>query len=341
MDAEGDTTETEISMRDNIPENQSTETSLAGNVTSNQTTHFPYRSSEVYRMNLSAEERNRLDEEEKLMRNDPTRGTDDWKVILHVNMNTEHDNLYFACYRLKDMEEDTIQLVQAKPYNTWKSCPIESKVEMKNGDWHCVCLQPFHGDSNNPNESSRWRYQIHQLVRNNEFSTGFYSFDDATYRPEGQRAVEWAEPVSLLKSKSFVYGPFSWKKPTGNIVEFRIDHNDWHRAITPILAKKTKQGTLFWKGFEDSLLSQAGCTNEEIEANKDISKFRSGIRWLPVRYNERDEKWQKKISKCDVLLNKVRFAQTPYCWENPSGTILTKGARVGSWIGLVTKYKGE
>ena len=54
---------------------------------------------------LDEDERERLDRETLLLRNDPKTGTNDPAVMKHTNMDTKHDNLYFVCYPLKTVNK--------------------------------------------------------------------------------------------------------------------------------------------------------------------------------------------------------------------------------------------
>lgn len=294
---------------------------------------------EQYLCTLSSAELGKLNEEAGLMRADPTRGTDDWKVLLHLNMDESKDNLYFVSYKLDDMDEETIQLVRAKPYSSWNSIQLEQAVNLRNGEWLCVCLQPYYEDHKLPTEASKWRYQVHQKI-GDKFSKGFYSFRMPDYVPPEDDVAEWQEPVSLLKSNAFVYGPFSWKTCLGTQPkEFTITARDWQQSLPIILSKQTKQGTLFWKGFNDDILLSVGCKPEEIEGNKVHGKFKNNMRVIPVLYNDRDSVWKAKIARCTNKPGKVRPNLTPYCWEKPHDLPIAgkKRKKCAGWIEQVSR----
>jgi hypothetical protein len=305
--------------------------------------HLPYRSMDSYFEKLEPKLKSQLDRKVMELRSNPTAGTDEWEVLLHANMDAKCDNLYFACYIMKGMTYETVQLVKALPYDDWRIAPLERLPVRENGDWNYIVLQPFWKDADLPNERSRWRYQLHHYKPGEdggEFSKGFYSFDDPASMPTGTNIAKWEEPVSLLRGQHFVYGPFSWKKkPGGKTIDYEIDYNDWKQALPAILARCTKQGSLFWKGFEDSLLLECDCTYDEIVQNRFYDRFTPGTRWLPIRYESRDSKWRSFIQRCLPYQNLVRWTKTPHCWEGK--TQGAKGRRVAGWMEMEKKANAD
>ena len=230
-----------------------------------------WKSTWEYNQSLTDVKRIELDEMVKNLRENPTMGTQDWEVITHCCMDDTEDNLFLACYKMRGMTTRTIQLVKAMPYSHWETQKVAHDVKMKRGGWLCVVLQPHYMDGEESNVTTRWRYQVHKWYdRGRKFSSFFYSFDSCDYVPKSSDTRLWCEPVYLLRGDSFVYGPFSWsqKEKGKRPVEFRVDVKTWEEALPLILGRGTKEGSLFWRGFDDILLKQAGCGDEEIEGNK-------------------------------------------------------------------------
>jgi hypothetical protein len=198
---------------------------------------FEYTTRGAYLQSLEENEKRRLDELASAMRTNPGIGTNDPKLIVHVNMQ-EKDNLYFVCYRLKGLQEKTIQLVQADQYERWGNMKqIRESVDITNGEWYCTILQCYYQDEELPTEVSRWRYQTHAYnKKSRRMRKGYYSFDNRFVRskvPKDDTLLDWSEKVSLLNDGAFVFGPFDWKDSD----EFCIGLDTWKAAL-PLLLEK-------------------------------------------------------------------------------------------------------
>ena len=280
-----------------------------------------WKSTWEYNQSLTDVKRIELDEMVKNLRENPTMGTQDWEVITHCCMDDTEDNLFLVCYKMRGMTTRTIQLVKAMPYSHWETQKVAHDVKMKRGGWLCVVLQPHYMDGEESNVTTRWRYEVHKWYdRGRKFSSFFYSFDDCDYVPNSSDTRLWCEPVYLLRGDSFVYGPFSWsqKEKGKRPVEFRVDVKTWEEALPLILGRGTKEGSLFWRGFDDILLKQAGCGDEEIEGNKKKGRFNErSMRMLPVRYVDRDKAWKDVLPVCVRYERNEKFKFHKQLWENP------------------------
>ena len=309
-----------------------------------QTTTTPiYDSSESYFKSLTDDRRRDLDERAKLLRGDPTLGTDDWELLQHLNMQSDQDNLYFACYKQKGITEETIQLVQAQKYDRWIcNRGARNKVDPKRGQWHCTVLKCYYVDEDEPIEKCRWRYEIHQWYpEKRKWSKGYYSFDDRLFRSseparKSELLADWSDKVTLLKNAHFVFGPFSWEAGAN---EFRVAKQTWVSALPLILARNTKQGFLFWQGFSDSVLLESGCNVDEIEENKkseDDVVRKAGHRVIPVLYDEMESPRKKSVARC-FKSNNERYIICPKVWKDkPVSGRQKKGSKVGAWMDVLS-----
>jgi hypothetical protein len=301
---------------------------------------FPYEAKQDYLNSLSQEKLEMLNHEARKMRDDPTLGSDDWETLLHVNMQ-DHDNLYIVCYTLENMTEDTIQIVQADPYERWQNDDsVKNLVDMKKGEWWCTSLQPYWKDEDQPIEHCRWRYQTHGYYpKTNKLTLGFYSFDDRTKRSKGEKDTmmrDWSEELCLKKSGRFLYGPFSWEDKS----EFRISRLDWEKALPAVLKAETKKGTLFWQGFSDALLLKAGASEEHIADCKKKKSELADCPNLPVLFNEINRSRALGIVRVNKQ-KKPRKDTCPLIWKYPKRARgrPSEDARIGAYMQVLSSKK--
>jgi hypothetical protein len=280
---------------------------------------------------LSQDMRDFLDTEAAKMRTDPTRGTERADVLKHVNMQTEHDNLYFACYTQKNMKCSTISVVQADRYFLWAD-NRSNEVDVDGGRWFCTSLQPYYVDYAKGTEEARWRYQTHK-GSGEKYSKGYYSFNDAARRggKDGVELVDWSDVISLLKKDAFVYGPFSWKDSDN----LRISRDTWVKALPAIIARQTTEGTFFWNGFGDSVLRDSGINQVLIDDCKLESPATAGYAVIPVLYSALPPSRQRLVPRC--VRNQAKEMTFPDC----SFCFNTNGDHVGAWMELEEKPPEE
>lgn len=299
-----------------------------------------YQTKEEYFGTLSAEDKERLDKEADLMRKDPTRGTSDGDVIVHINM-SDGPNLYFVCYKLAKMEEESIQLVEADSYDRWGRIDgVRSKMDVSEGEWWCTVLQLYYEDVLFPMESGRWRYQTHEQTGKGGMSKGYYSFQDRFRRGNSatdKDLLDWSEQLSLLTTGSFLFGPFNWQDHS----EFRISPDVWNRALPLILQKRTRGGTLFWQGFSDCMLLRAGCTQEQIDDCKKRKSMMEDCPPLPVFFSEIHADRQRTMPRVSRSKDERRRI-CPKVWRTTEVSKTGRpndGVKVGAWMELQAKSR--
>ena len=306
---------------------------------------FEKKKTAEYFSGLSPERNEELNKRVLELRNDPTRGTDDWQVVRHMCMDDSHDNLFFACYQPHGLNVPVIQLVQARSYDIWAGQDEEIGVTIEAGQWYCTALQPYYKDDHLPTEQSTWRYEIHKLTsvegeKEPGFCDGYFSFDDVNRRAVEDDLSEWSDGVCLLKSKSghFVYGPFSWEDRT----KYSISMETWKQCLPLILEKNTRKGPLFMKGFEDSILMEAGCSSDEIKMNKTTLPSKLSCRHIPVRWHEREVHVRRWVNRCIYNPNRVKKKFSGYFWEpegEEGGEKKKRKARVAGYVELDPEQK--
>ena len=207
-----------------------------------------------------------MDNKALSMRKNKLAGTDDVAVLKHVNMDSDHDNLYLVMIQLTPLEDFTVQLVQADPYETWcEDKGVVNQVDFSKGEWHCTVMLPYYKNVNDPLDKVSWRYQVHPIKTASdgtiEFDAAYYSFDDPSKRGGFDSLMDWSEPISLLPypKGSFIYGPFDFSDSSST--PNKISREDWLAVLPTLLELKTTKGPMFYHGFSDSILTQVAKLN--------------------------------------------------------------------------------
>lgn len=285
-----------------------------------------------------------LDKKVLDLRANPAKGTDDWQVLLHANMDETSDNLYFVCYKLRGMKTRTVQLVSADHFDRWGSVQaVRDTVDVKKGAWHCTVMQYYYGDENGPVETTRWRYEVHHKlnVKTKNLSKGYYSFDDKARRSSDttdKDLGDWSESVLLTKSGgAFLYGPFSWDRTEDN--EFRVSDETWKEALPIILAQNTNDGSLFWQGFSDKLLLRANADPAHIADCKKAKQEIPDCPTLPVLFSEMERGKIRETGRVWRSIEEKRKT-SPFVWADPvpseKGRPKKQDPKVGAWMKQLT-----
>jgi hypothetical protein len=166
--------------------------------------------------------------------------------------------------------------------------------------------------------------------------------------------MDWAQPINLCKRPvgKFVYGPFSWKKN----YPYKVDKEDWIRALPALLDCRTTTGVMFAHGFEDKILervaSQNMCflTKDMIADAKKKTPGNPLADYVPVDYSEIDIERKVNMKRCIPQPSKMNSKSRPYLYGNDdtSSNMSTSGASVGKrkkgknkllgmWMELETK----
>jgi hypothetical protein len=155
--------------------------------------------------------------------------------------------------------------------------------------------------------------------------------------------IDWSESVRLLRRDSFVYGPFSWVDRSS----LKIARDVWVDAIQAIIDKRTRVGTLFWKGFEDSVFIEAGVTNETLKQAKEITTKEEGGACIPVLFSELRKSRQEEIRRLTHEPKYERPDCYKYCYPSESDSNVKDDKKrytrqqnkVGGWMVFPRKRK--